>query len=144
MIVPIDSYRSLPACVDPVVGHPAERLAEHVLEVEAGEVRADAAVHAEPERGVGVREPVEHDLVGVRERRGVVVAHRVRQEHAVALGEGEAGNLAVLGDGAPATLRGSEVAEELLGRGVQVVGVVDEADPLVDPRVEPVERPREQ
>ena len=130
--------------VDAVVGHAAQRLAQHVLEVEAGEVRPDAAVHSETERGVRVREPVEHDLVGIRERLRVVVAHRVRQEHAVTGGELEPLDLAVLGDRATAALRGREVPQELLGREIEVARVVDQLRPLVGVRVEPVERAGEQ
>jgi hypothetical protein len=130
--------------VDAVVGDPPKCLAQHDLEVEACEVGPDAAVHAQPERGVRVREPVEQDLVGVGERRRVVVAHRVGEEHAVTGGEREAGDLAVLRDRAPTALRGGEVAEELLGGGDQVVGVVDQPRSFLGPRVEPVERAGQQ
>ena len=53
-------------------------------QLHAGQVRADAAVDAEAEGGVAVLGPVDDDLVGVLEQRGVAVGGRERQQHPVA------------------------------------------------------------
>src|SRR5579871_908210 len=72
---------------EPVVGQVGEHLDQHALERHTGEVRPDAAVHTEAERGVLVGEPVQDDLVGVLEDVGVVVGERVRHPHTVTLVE---------------------------------------------------------
>ena len=48
-----------------------------------GQVRADAAVDAEPERGVPVHLAVDDDLVGPLELLGVAVGRREGQQHPV-------------------------------------------------------------
>ena len=52
------------------VGEAAEELLDGHPQLQSGEVRAEAAVDAEPERGVAVLQPVDHDLVGAVEQLG--------------------------------------------------------------------------
>ena len=68
---------------------------------------------AEPERGVAVLGPVDEHLVGVRERSGVAVRGRERQQDPVALLERAAVELEVLGDH-PRHRHGRVRAQELL------------------------------
>ena len=53
-------------------------------DLHAGEVRADAAVDAEPERRVAVLLAVDHHAVGIREHRRIAVRRREREQHHLA------------------------------------------------------------
>ena len=99
----------------------------------------------EAERGVRVREPVEHDLVGVRGTTPGSWLHIAYDRNMRSPAEN--GNPATSQSCVivrPPPCAGREVPQELLGRGVHVVGVVDQADALVGARVEPLERAGEQ
>ena len=102
-----------------VVGHPVEHGGQHRLEHRPGDIRADAAVHADAEAEVPVALSVHDDLVGLVEHRRVTVGHRPRDPQPLALLEPGALDLDVLGERATVTRCGGVVAQELLGGGVQ-------------------------
>ena len=73
--------------VDLVVREGRQPFLQRNEELEAGQVRADAAMHPEPERGVTVDLPVDHELAGSIEHRGITVGGREREQHLLTAGE---------------------------------------------------------
>ena len=99
-------------------------------QLHAGQVRAEAPVDAEPERGVAVPGPIDDELVGSIEHLGVAVGCRERQQHPVVGADRAAAELDVLGDHAGHGHRGVEAQELLDGEGAHV-GVLDQAPAVV-------------
>ena len=90
---------------------------QHRLETHPGEIGADAAVNAEPEAGVAVREAVEDDFIRLLERLRVVVGESVRHPDPISGPERMVPDLAVFCDRPAAALgRGGESHELLGGR----------------------------
>src|SRR5580700_2346741 len=85
---------------DPEVGHAGEQLAEGDLDLEPGEVHADAPVWAEAEGGVRVALPAEVELVRVLEPGLVPVGGGVVHRHPVARLQRAAAELGVARHGA--------------------------------------------
>ena len=81
--------------VDLEVRDAGEDLGEQHLEHGAGQVHADAAVGADPERQVRVGRPIEDHLVGPVEHRLVAVGREPAQHQVVAAGELLAAELGV-------------------------------------------------
>jgi hypothetical protein len=64
----------------------------------ARQVRADAAVNAEPERGMSVRAAIDDDAVGIGKHLRVAIGRRKRQHHHLARFEAAAVDLGLLDD----------------------------------------------
>ena len=102
-----------------------DELLDRHLQLEAGEVRAEAAVDAEAEGGVAVLLPVDDERVGILEHVRITVGGRERQQHVVVLLHRAAVEVDVLGDHAGHRDRGVRT-EELLERERHHLGIVGE------------------
>src|SRR5665213_3489717 len=70
--------------VEPEIRYSLQPFLDSDRHFHAREVGADAAMDAEAERSVAVFLAVDHDLVGIREHRGIAVGGGKRQQHHVA------------------------------------------------------------
>src|SRR5262249_24177537 len=99
------------------VGQDAAQLIEHAVDLEPGEVGADAEVRtAATEGDVVVRTAVDVEDVGIRELVGVPVRSRVPERDFVSVLDGDTSDLGVPGGGAAEVVDGTDVAEHLLDR----------------------------
>src|SRR5579859_4137227 len=123
-----DVLHDLRAGRDPEVGEPAEQPVDRDLQLQPGEMLAEAPVDADAERRVRIALPVEVELVPVRELGLVPVARAPVHGQPVAGLERHAEQVVVLGDQTPHHRDGRGVAEQL----VQVAfGPVRPAQPLL-------------
>ena len=123
-----------------VVREALEHGGEHGLEAHPGQVGPDATVHAQPEPGMAVGEPVEGDLVGIVKGVRVVVGQAVGHPDSVSRVKLVSPDLAVLGDRPSAALGRRDEAHEFLGGGIEEARVVHQARALIGTCVEPGQR----
>ena len=111
---------------------PGEDGLEHQLRLEAREVRAQAEVRSTgPERDVVVRVPGDVDVVGTLERALVAVRGGVHHQHVVALGDGLAADLGVLGGDPRERHHRGRVTQQLFDRDREQLGVVAQPGEVV-------------